>query len=205
MEESILMKVFGVGFQRTGTTSLAAALNMLGIKTLHFPKELYDNLDHDIIREYDGFTDDPITLLYKALDKRHPSSQFIHTIRDEESWLKSIRWLFTTGAEKFNWQHNKYVDVFNLQLFGTTRFDEKLFLEKYRAYNQEVEAYFKHRPEDSLRLDITRGEGFEKLCPFLGKPIPTAPFPHLNQTEGLWKVRGRKLYRTVRRKVQICK
>ena len=46
------MKVFGVGFQRTGTTSLAVALNTLGIKTLQFPKELYHDIDHDVIREF---------------------------------------------------------------------------------------------------------------------------------------------------------
>ena len=39
------MKVFGVGYQRTGTTSLAQALNMLGVKTLQFPKELYYDID----------------------------------------------------------------------------------------------------------------------------------------------------------------
>ncbi|NIU29038.1 hypothetical protein GWN75_32030 [candidate division KSB1 bacterium] len=50
------MKVFGVGFQRTGTSSLAIALNMLGIKILQFPKELYYDIDRDIIRQYDGFT-----------------------------------------------------------------------------------------------------------------------------------------------------
>ncbi len=41
------VKVFGVGFQRTGTTSLAVALNALGIKTLQFPKELYNDIDND--------------------------------------------------------------------------------------------------------------------------------------------------------------
>ena len=63
------MKVFGVGFQRTGTTSLSVALNTLGIKTLQFPKELYNDIDHDVIREFDGFTDDPVTLLYQELIK----------------------------------------------------------------------------------------------------------------------------------------
>ncbi|RMD92913.1 MAG: hypothetical protein D6813_05050, partial [Calditrichaeota bacterium] len=153
------MKVFGVGFQRTGTTSLATALNMLGIKTLQFPKELYYNIDHEIIHQYDGFTDDPITLLYKELDKRHPNSKFIHTIRDEESWLKSIKWLFTVGRIKFKESFQKYGDEFNRQLFGTTEFDEQLFLETYRKYNRDVAEYFADRQEDYLLIDFTRGEG----------------------------------------------
>lgn len=196
------MKVFGVGFQRTGTTSLAVALNMLGIKTLQFPKELYYAIDHDIIREFDGFTDDPITLLYKELDKRHPNSKFIHTIRDEKTWLKSIEWLFTTGKVKFKESFSKYGDEFNMQLFGTTDFDKNLFLETYRTYNQEVSEYFSNKSNDYLLLDLTRGEGFEKLCPFLDKPMPDDPFPHRNKQEGIWMVYSRKFYRAARRKTR---
>lgn len=194
------MKVFGVGFLRTGTSSLAMALNMLGIKTLQLPKELYYNIDHDIIREFEGFTDSPITLLYKELDKRHPNSKFVHTIRDEKSWLKSIKWLFTTGRVKYKESFNKYGDEFNMKLFGTTQFDQKLFLQKYREYNQDVFDYFTNRPDDYLVLDITQGEGFEKLCPFLGKPMPDRPFPHRNKQEAVWKVYGRKVYEAARRK-----
>ena len=196
------MKVFGVGFQRTGTTSLSVALNTLGIKTLQFPKELYNDIDHDVIREFDGFTDDPVTLLYKELDKRHPKSKFIHTIRDENSWIKSIHWLLTTGKVKFKESFSKYGDEFNMKLFGTTEYDEKLFLETYRKYNEEVFNYFANRPDDCLVIDFTKGEGFEKLCPFLGKPMPDRPFPHRNKQEGVWKVYGRKFYGAARRKTR---
>jgi hypothetical protein len=27
-------------------------------------------------------------------------------------------------------------------------------------------------------MRITEGDGFEELCPFLGVPIPSEPFPH---------------------------
>jgi hypothetical protein len=27
-------------------------------------------------------------------------------------------------------------------------------------------------------MDITAGDGWEKLCGFLGMPVPDAPFPH---------------------------
>ncbi len=196
------MKVFGVGFQRTGTTSLSAALNTLGIKTLQFPKELYDDIDHDVIREFDGFTDDPVTLLYKELDKRHPESKFIHTIRDEKTWIKSIHWLLTTGKVKFKESFTKYGDEFNMKLFGTTEYDEKLFLETYRKYNEEVFNYFSNRSDDFLVIDLTKGEGFEKLCPFLGKPLPDRPFPHRNKQEAVWKIYGRKVYGAARRKTR---
>jgi len=38
--------------------------------------------------------------------------------------------------------------------------------------------YFKDRPDDLLIIDICSGEGFEKLAPFLGRPLPAQPFPH---------------------------
>jgi hypothetical protein len=31
-----------------------------------------------------------------------------------------------------------------------------------------------------LRLDSAAGQGWEELCPFLGKPIPEIAYPHLN-------------------------
>ena len=196
------MKVFGVGFQRTGTTSLATALNSLGIKTLQFPKELYDDIDHDVIREFDGFTDDPVTLLYKELDKRYPESKFIHTIRDEKTWIKSIRWLLTTGRVKFKESFTKYGDEFNMKLFGTTEYDEKLFLDTYRKYNDEVFNYFSNRSDDCLVIDFTKGEGFEKLCPFLDQPIPDSPFPVVNRRESLWRVRNRKVWLRLKSKLR---
>ena len=32
-------------------------------------------------------------------------------------------------------------------------------------------------------MDLAAGDGWSKLCPFLGKPVPDAPFPHLNRAE----------------------
>ena len=39
-------------------------------------------------------------------------------------------------------------------------------------------AYFRNRPADLLVINIAEGEGFEKLAPFLSRPIPAEPFPH---------------------------
>lgn len=50
--------------------------------------------------------------------------------------------------------------------------------------------YFAGRPEDLLIMDICAGDGWEKLCPFLGFEIPETPFPHLNTRAE--KVQGRR-------------
>jgi hypothetical protein len=41
-----------------------------------------------------------------------------------------------------------------------------------------VKEYFRDRPDDLLVMNICAGEGWEKLCPFLGLAIPKVKFPH---------------------------
>ena len=190
-------KVFGVGFQRTGTSSLTRALNLLGIPTLQFPKELHRDIEDEVIHRFRGFTDSPIPLLYRELDRRHPDSRFIHTLRDEEAWLRSVEWLFTTGTVKFKESHEKYGNELNREIFGRTTFDREHFLEIFRRHNREVVEYFSERPDDYLAIDVTAGEGFEKLCPFLGMEIPAEPFPHRNKRESALRVHGGRIYRAV--------
>ena len=196
------MKVFGIGFPRTGTSSLAAALNMLGINTRQFPYELFSDINHDLIWEFDGFTDEPIPLIYKSLDAQHPSAKFIHTVREEREWLSSVQWLYTTGKVKFKESFERYGNQFSEEQFGTAAFDESKFLNAYREHNQEVERYFAERPDDYLHIDLTRGEGFEKICPFLGVSLPKESFPHRNQRESMWKIRGGRLLWTARQRAR---
>ena len=174
------MKVFGTGWQRTGTTSLGQALNLLGIPTRQYPWPLLDDLNHPMISNFDGFCDNPIPLLYRDLDRLHPGSKFIHTTRDEEGWLKSVYWLMTRGAKKFKWDRLPKAWEMVDRLYGTREYDEEIFRKRYRRHNQEVQAYFSHRPDDFLTIDITKGEGFDKICPFLGLPAASESFPHAN-------------------------
>ena len=191
-------KIFGTGWQRTGTTSLAKALTALGIATKDDPKELLHDLDHELRRTHRAFTDNPIPLLYKELDRRHPGARFVHTQRDDLAWLKSCEWLFTTGRVKFNWKDHPIVDELHVALYGTTEFQPERFLERYQRHNREVREHFAARPDDLLVLDITQGQGFEQLCPFLGLPTPAEAFPHFNQTEGFWKVLARRVSKRLR-------
>jgi hypothetical protein len=57
---------------------------------------------------------------------------------------------------------------------------EELYLERYRRHNREVLEYFADRPGDLVVMDITKGDGWEVLCPFLGLDVHDGPFPHSN-------------------------
>lgn len=175
-------KIFGIGLQRTGTTSLNRALRILGYNSIDAPFGLYPDLDSSIIEKYDAFTDNPIPLLYQRLDKEYPGGKFICTTRDVDSWLKSVKWLFSTGRIEFNWEATPIVDKVHQAFYGIIYFDEKVFREIWFAYHAEVQGYFVERPQDLLMIDLTRGEGWEELCSFLGKEIPKADFPAVNKS-----------------------
>lgn len=177
------MKIFGIGANRTGTQSLTIALWTLGYKTSHWihHKEMMKNIKNknyrfSFLEEYDAATDLPIPKIFKELDETYPKSKFILTIRDEKKWLTS---------QKAHWDGIKDQDNFEPHefMYGINYFDEEIYLEKYRNHNKCVTDYFKDRPDDLLVMNITKGDGWEKLCGFLKKPIPKTAFPYYNKTQ----------------------
>jgi len=175
-------KILGIGLQRTGTTSLSRALNELGFHCRHTPLALYRSLDDPMMDAYDAFTDNPIPLLYKQIDAKFPGTRFICTVRDVDSWLKSVRWLFTTGRLERNWDSEPAIARMHVDLYGTERFDEDAFRRTWERYHADVREYLGDRPQDILYIDLVRGEGWEKLCAFLDKPVPERPFPLHNKS-----------------------
>jgi hypothetical protein len=91
------MKIFGIGLNRTGTTSLAKALSMLGYKAKHWNDTIHMidyidghwKIDYGQFDKFDAFVDTPVTRIYKELDKHYLGSKFILTTREMNSWLLS--------------------------------------------------------------------------------------------------------------------
>lgn len=173
------MKVIGIGFQKTGTSSLSEALTILGYNVLgydkSFPamlfKEDYDSL-FNIADKYDAYQDNPWAILYQQLDQRYHNSKFILTIRDEEEWLQSVVNHFGYGHEEMQrWVYG----------IGHPKGNESLYLERYRSHNENVINYFNDRKEDLCVLSICDGDGWDKLCDFLNVKIPEIDFPTKNR------------------------
>ncbi len=84
---------------------------------------------------------------------------------------------------------------------GCLEGNEKIYLKRYNDHNKEVVEYFKDRPNDFLIMDFSNGDGWEKLCPFLGCDIPKIDFPHVNKAGNRkWKIlrrRSRKYRRRI--------
>ncbi len=174
-------KVIGVGFQKTGTSSLREALKILGYRVKDTSsRPLIPILKGDylkvlrMIRKYDALEDTPWYMIYKELDKRIPGSKFILTMRDEESWYNSVaRHIGLLRNPTHEWIYGRGK--------GLPMEDKENTIGVYNRHNQEVLDYFKDRPGDLLVVDFTRGAGWEELCSFLGKEIPEEPFPHANK------------------------
>jgi 3'-phosphoadenosine 5'-phosphosulfate (PAPS) 3'-phosphatase len=182
-------KVFGIGLSKTGTSSLAQALQILGFKTLdnmgasRYVAGDLSSIEMQTIEAHEALTDTPIPSFYRELDARFPNSKFILTVRDREGWSKSCMKQFSRRFAEGQSESNKRLFE---DLYGTNVFDAAKFASGYDRFVAGVGEHFKDRPADLLMLDVAAGEGWEKLCPFLGKPVPDTPFPKANVTQIRW-------------------
>ncbi len=173
-------KIICCGMHKTGITSLQKMLEVLGYKVRGGSSRLLVPILKGNFKPvlktaepYDAVRDIPWYNIYRELDELIPGSKFILTIREEESWYQSVskaigdikrantEWLYGRGK-------------------GLPKYHKENTLRKYREHNQGVIDYFKDRPDDLLVLNLADGDGWEKLCPFLGKDIIEGGIPHLN-------------------------
>lgn len=173
-------KVFGIGFQKTGTTSLKVALRRLGYRVTgpDFVREpdlaaRLEDLARARLETFDAVQDNPWPLLYRQLDAWYPGSRFVLTVRETEAWYASALRHF--GALSTPMRRLIYGEA-----HGAPKDNRAVWIRRYETHNAEVMAYFRDRPESLLVLRITEGEGWEKLCPFLGKRLRKRAFPHAN-------------------------
>ena len=163
-------KVFGVGLGRTGTKSFASAMKTLGFNFLHMPRE-----SRLWLGRYDGANDIVVADNYKRLDRKFPNSKFILTIRDKESWLKSIA---RKSLNKPRTRDGKRKPGRFRQ--GEFLIDLETYSSRYDNHVADVLDYFKDRPNDLLIFDVIGGDSWDKLCPFVCKKVIRHKlFPHI--------------------------
>lgn len=173
-------KVFCIGFHKTGTTSLGVALSMLGYKVAgamgvrdsHIAVNVM-TLASRVAEDHDAFQDNPWPIIFREMDQRFPGSKFVLTVRDPDLWIDSvIRHFGNKETEMRKWIYG----------VGSPVGNENIFLDRYRAHQRDVINYFADRPNDLLVMDLRAGDGWDKLCPFLGHAVPAHPFPHMNKS-----------------------
>lgn len=202
-------KVFCIGLNKTGTTSLKKAMQGLGYVSgdqSKAEKLIYAWAERDFkkITNYcftaQFFQDIPFSLpyTYVILDQTFPRSKFILTIRDTpDEWYRSL----TSFHSKMWGNKNRIPRKQDLEnalyrtkggpweanrlIFNTPETDpynKAQLVEFYNQHNKQVKDYFKNRPEDLLILNVAEKCAFKKLCMFLSLDYEENEFPWENKT-----------------------
>ncbi|MDY7096803.1 MAG: sulfotransferase [Pseudomonadota bacterium] len=176
-------KIFCIGFQKTGTSSMRDALRMLGYSVtgsfhgsmpLDQMRDSFVKVGLEKAAQYDAVEDMPWPLMFRELDAEFPNAAFILTIRNSDNWLKSITGHF--GDKRDDIQRLTYGDDAPAPLGH-----EEHYRSVYEAHNKAVIEHFRDRPDDLLVMDLEAGDGWDELGRFLGREdVPTGPFFHVN-------------------------
>jgi hypothetical protein len=179
------MKIFGIGFHRTGTTTLNECLKSLGFSHKGYDLDLLRHVDRGnltpvrrVADQHECFDDWPWPLIFRRLDAWHPEAKFILTIReDPETWLSSVK------------RHAKVTGPTESRqiIYGQPRVEghEDIYLDRYTKHNQAVRQYFADCPDDLLEICWETGSGWQELCDFLNMEVPDRPLPHANESSPL--------------------
>jgi hypothetical protein len=199
------MRVIGAGVGRTGTRSLKLAIDQLGLGPCHHMGEVFADMQTQvplwaaalkgqpdwaaIYKGYPSAVDWPTARFFRELHEEYPSAKFVLTQRSPESWAESfsgtIYRLMNEKAQASPETHDWFdmaVDVV-IQTGFPPGLNVPALTKAYMAHNEAVKAAI---PAHQLLVyQVT--EGWEPLCAFLGAPVPTVPFPRINDRAQFWE------------------
>ena len=179
-------RVFGIGLNKTATTSFHEALTILGYRSLHGGLSDGPEIERAVLRAHDAglsllsYLDQSIDAFsdlgvlsrrFRLLDQQYPGSHFVLTVRPIEAWIDSRR---------------RHVER-NLQLKAKGEYDgtflvidEEKWRREWNDHTGRVHAYFDGR-DDFLEIDITATPSWGPFCQLLGVEEPEGPFPWENR------------------------
>lgn len=202
--------VIGAGVGRTGTYSLKLAINHLGFGPCHHMEEVLHRMPvqvplwsaalggrPDWQALYNGYTsavDWPTAGFFRELHKAFPAARFILTHRNPESWADSFGstiYKLLAGRDQSPPEMKEWLEM-AAGVIAKTGFPEGLDHDGLiKAFEAHIEAVKNTIPADQLLVYEVK-DGWEPLCRFLGKPVPSEPFPHTNDRTEFWdRVNGK--------------
>lgn len=190
-----LSKIFGIGLNKTGTSSLGRFFEKCGYKMhedyscikINMALDLQNNINMDkstllldIADNYDVFEDWPWPLIYKQCLERYPDSKFVLTIRaDAEEWFRSLYYhckkLGPTRQIKSVYGH-----------YTPNHETKKDFIEYYKRHNAKAVEFFKDKPGKLLILstkteDSKKSDILAKFCD--SDKLSNIPYPNANKNK----------------------
>jgi hypothetical protein len=201
------LQIIGPGFGRTGTRSLKAALELLGFDPCHHMQTLFADPAqlafwktlaaggtvnwHEVFADFRSQIDWPGAHVWRDLLQAFPEALVVFSTRPAEAWWNSyartvgkLRRLYpslpvpTNVAETLDTMKQ----VMIRRGIDPEMRDRDAAIAAFHRQLVEVRAAV---PRERL-LVFTVGDGWAPLCDFLGVPVPSTPFPRLNDGGDFW-------------------
>ncbi len=202
------MKLIGAGLPRTGTLSQKVALETLGLAPCYHMVNVLGDLDRAQVwrralggeepwpEAFDGFNasvDWPGSFFYEKLIKAYPDAKILLSVRAADSWERSMRktiWgMFygdtlmrdlSSARARVDPQWHGFVEMMK-EMWSRSGLikdagDAQLMPSVMERHNEEVRQTVP--PERLLVWSVS--DGWDPLCEFLELPVPSTPFPHVN-------------------------
>jgi hypothetical protein len=191
------LKIVGSGLGRTGTKSMHTALATLGFGPCHHMVEVFQHPesmqlwidasegkpDWDaIFKDYQSMVDYPGAAYWRQLADYYPDAKVLHTVRDPDKWFESTQaTIFAPGGNVQQGEEGVRGRFFN-SFVGDMRphlADRAWMTDHFRRHTEAVKATIP--PERLLIYEV--GEGWPRLCEFLGVPVPAEAYPSENSRD----------------------
>jgi hypothetical protein len=208
-----MLKVIGAGLPRTATLTQKVALEMLGFAPCYHMVNVLSDLTNvprwvealegrsdwdDIFGPFEATVDWPGAFFYKDLMEAYPDAKVLLSVRDGESWEKSMastiwglfygdmlmrdlsdargrvdeQWASYTSLMKQMWEKSGL-------MAGEEGPGDGSMARAMQRYNDEVRETV---PADRL-LVWSPKDGWDPLCRFLDVAVPDKPVPHVNDSQ----------------------
>jgi len=198
------LEVIGAGHGRTGTFTLKTALDRLGLGPCYHMSEcvvhehfavwerVFDDKEpmdwEEVFKGYRSTCDAPSIFVYRELAERYPNAKVVLTVRDPESWWRSVSATVHAGRKSSESTHASVNRVFaKAEQYRKRHGGPPDFV--HLDHDEAIAAFNRHSEEVRRRIAPERllvyevKQGWEPLCKFLGVPVPATPFPVTNSTE----------------------
>jgi len=207
------MQIIGAGLPRTATLTQKIALEMLGYGPCYHMVNVLSDLSlvpqwekafeggmnwDEIFGDCQATVDWPGSFFWRELIDTYPEAKVLLSVRPADAWARSMSGTIWDVVYGDNLVHDLsqartrvdpgWRDYMNLitamweksgLLSSTSGLDLDDLAKAFERYNAEVKATV---PADRL-LVWSPADGWEPLCEFLGKPVPQAPLPRVNDSK----------------------
>ena len=201
-------KLFCIGFNKTGTTSLKTVFENHGFvignqwrgeKLLdHYLKSQFEPIIR-YCRTGEVFQDIPFSLpgTYTYLERAFPEAKFVLSVRDtpEEWYLSLVRFhskIFGKGKvptsqdlKGHHYIHKGWVWKYIHGAYKTPEddpYEKKQLINCYNAHNEAVIRYFADKPGKLLVINLKDKGAFREFCEFVNIKTDKNDFPWANKS-----------------------